>query len=447
MMKNKQIIFTLPLFLSFIFAQISQWQRADGTAGYTIHDIEFYESDRDTLYATSWSALLMSTDRGASWDSISPMYGAVIEIDPFDSRRLLLGHEGLPTDGTEILMSEDGGINWESIFLGYSQSPDSPIIENDPDDPYTVYIDVTSNRFYRSSDYGHTWDSIPSPDIEIGVISSLAIAPSNNDIIYTGCFNLNTFNHEIYKSTDRSQTWNQIPFPSVYPARMRIAVDPENPDILYVAISSGEDRGVYKSNDSGANWAQKNNGIEALAGLDWIRTIVIHPKEPETLYLGVSGSADNGYNPILYRSIDGAESWMPFNAGLLDTHGRVNTLAIDTLNNRIYAGTRHGIYIYDNNLDIDDTDVQLPQTFSLEQNYPNPFNAATTIPYTLLEESWVHLTLYDISGRRVKTLIDDTVPAGVHNTELDAENLPSGLYIYRLKIGTETIMRKAVLIK
>ncbi len=459
-MKTIQTLITTVCILTtpLLFAQTSQWQLADGTEGRAIYDIEFYESDRDTLYAISDHALLMSTDRGASWDSVTsvpaPAAGAVIEIDPFDSKRLLLGYYILSPSGTEILMTEDGGINWESIFLDYGQWPVFPIIENDPGDPHTVYINVTPNTFYRSSDYGHTWDSIPSPDIEghgyepgRGQINSLAIAPSDNDIIYAGCFNLNTYNNEIYKSTDRSQTWDQIPFPSINGWSIFIAVHPENPDILYVAVHLGEDQGVYKSNDGGENWAQKNNGIEALAGDNLIHTIVIHPKEPETLYLGVGGSADNGDNPILYRSVDGAESWIPFNAGLLDTNGSVNTLAIDTLNHRMYAGTNRGIYVRDFELNIDDNDVQLPQTFSLEQNYPNPFNAATTIPYTLLEESWVHLTLYDISGRRVKTLIDDTVPAGIYKAELDAENLPSGLYIYRLKIGTEVLMRKAVLMK
>ncbi len=462
-MKTIQTLITTVCILTtpLLFAQTSQWQLADGTEGRAVYDIEFYESDRDTLYATSYHALLISTDRGASWDSVTsvPAAGAVIEIDPFDSKRILLSHTTLLPPffedfGTEVLMTEDGGINWESIFLGEHYVIDYPIIENDPGDPHTVYIDVTPNRFYRSSDYGHTWDSIPSPDIEFpgrdepgyGRIYSLTIAPSNNNIIYTSYFNLATYLNNIYKSTDRGQTWAQVPLPSIF-TYMTIAVHPENPDIVYFSVGAW---GVYKSNDGGENWAQKNNGIEALVGLNWINTIAIHPKEPETLYLGVSSSVANGYNPILYRSVDGAESWIPFNAGLLDTidsNRSVNTLAIDTLNHRIYAGTNRGIYVRDFELNIDDNDVQLPQTFSLEQNYPNPFNAVTTIPYTLLEASLVNLTLYDISGRRVKTLIDDTVPAGIYKTELSAENLPSGIYIYRLKIGTEAIMRKAILMK
>ncbi len=433
-------ILTTPLF----FAQTSQWQLADGTEGIFINDIEFYESDRDTLYAVSRHALLMSTDRGTSWDSISiSNYGwyPKIGIDPFDSRRILLSYEyqaplGI---GTAVLKSEDGGVTWDTLFLYYADFiiPDLPTIEVDPGDLNTVYIVVTQNTFYRSSDFGNSWDSIPSPANVYGLIS-LAIAPSNNDIIYAGYSNP----LEIYKSTDQSQTWDQIPFPFINGWSIFIAVHPENPDVVYAATAYD----VYKSVNGGQTWEEKNNGIEALAIYDLINTIVIHPKEPETLYLGVTRSAADDI-PILYRSVDGAESWIPFNAGLLDTNGSVNTLAIDTLNHRIYAGTRHGIYIYDNNLDIDDTDVQLPQTFSLEQNYPNPFNAATTIPYTLLEASLVNLTLYDISGRRVKTLIDDTVPAGIHKTELGAENLPSGLYIYRLKIGTEALMRKAILMK
>ncbi len=427
-------------------AQPNQWQLADGTEGMDIFDIEFYEGNRDTLYATSIYTLLISTDMGVSWDSASySAGGAVIEIDAFDSQRLFFSHGILPTDGTEVLMTTDGGVNWNSLFMGFAQMPDLPIIETDPGDLNTIYIDVTPSNYYRSSDHGNTWDSIPSPDLyfEEGGLTSFAISPSNNDIIYVAYFSPMS----IYKSTDRSQTWSQIPFPSFGGGLLFIVIHPDNPDVLYVAVSAGESRGVYKSIDGGLNWVQMNNGIENLAGLDWINTIKINPKVPETLYLGVSGSSDNGYNPIMFQSIDGAENWLPFSNALPDTNGRVNSITIDTLNHRIYAGTNRGIYFLDHELQIGDINFQIPKSFSLKQNYPNPFNSSTNIIYTLLVKSFVNLTVYDISGKLVKTLINDNRVAGTYNTIFSTETLASGIYVFRLNVGAETIVRKAVLIK
>lgn len=421
-------------FIGFTLAKPNQWQIADGTEGMDIFDIEFYESNRDTLYATSIYALLISTDMGVSWDSASySAGGAVIEIDPFDSQRLFFSHGLLPTDGTEVLMTTDGCENWESLFMGFAQLPDLPIIETDPGDLNTIYINVTPSNYYRSSDHGNTWDSIPSPDLYLEGLTSFAISPSNSDIIYVAYFSPPS----IYKSTDRSQTWSQIPFPSFSGGLAFIVIHPENPDVLYVAVSAGESRGVYKSIDGGLNWVQMNNGIENLAGFDWINTIKINPKVPEALYLGVSGSSDNGYNPIMFQSIDGAENWLPFSNALPDTHGRVNSITIDTLNHRIYAGTNRGIYFLDYELQIGDINFQIPKSFSLKQNYPNPFNSSTNIIYTLSVKSFVNLTVYDISGKLVKTLINDNRVAGTHNTICNGKDkngrpVSSGVYLYTL---------------
>ena len=81
---------------------------------------------------------------------------------------------------------------------------------------------------------------------------------------------------------------------------------------------------------------------------------------------------------------------------------------------------------------------ELPTAFELKQNYPNPFNPATTIRYDLPENAEVRLTVYDMLGRRVTTLVDDSQSAGSHSVSFDAANLSSGTYIYHLEAsGTD----------
>lgn len=93
-------------------------------------------------------------------------------------------------------------------------------------------------------------------------------------------------------------------------------------------------------------------------------------------------------------------------------------------------------------------DSELPSSVELKQNYPNPFNPSTVISYQLPQASEVMLTVYDLTGRQVATLVDGTMQtAGSHNVTFDAGNLSSGVYIYRLQAGSRILTKKLTLIK
>ena len=89
----------------------------------------------------------------------------------------------------------------------------------------------------------------------------------------------------------------------------------------------------------------------------------------------------------------------------------------------------------------------IPETYSLGQNYPNPFNPVTTISFGLPDDAIVNLTVYNILGRQVGTLVNGKTDAGYHSVKWDASKLPSGIYIYRLKTDDFTGVKKMLLIK
>ncbi|MBN1998188.1 aryl-sulfate sulfotransferase [candidate division KSB1 bacterium] len=88
-----------------------------------------------------------------------------------------------------------------------------------------------------------------------------------------------------------------------------------------------------------------------------------------------------------------------------------------------------------------------PETLQLYQNYPNPFNPATTILYSLEKDGLVHLKLYSLTGQELKTLVNEYQNKGNHQVELNAENLPSGMYFYKLSVGNESRTRKLMVLK
>ncbi|MBO6576375.1 MAG: tandem-95 repeat protein [Rhodothermales bacterium] len=92
-------------------------------------------------------------------------------------------------------------------------------------------------------------------------------------------------------------------------------------------------------------------------------------------------------------------------------------------------------------------DEALPEEFELQQNYPNPFNPVTRIRFGLPVSEHVHIEVFDALGRRVSTLVNDTMPAGWHDVTFEAVDLPSGVYLYLMKSGTYSESRSFVLLR
>lgn len=88
-----------------------------------------------------------------------------------------------------------------------------------------------------------------------------------------------------------------------------------------------------------------------------------------------------------------------------------------------------------------------PTEYALSQNYPNPFNPQTSIEFTLPAPGHARLTVYDLLGRNLMTLIDEYLDAGKNSVTFDATMFPSGLYFYRLEAGRFTECRKMILNK
>ncbi len=89
----------------------------------------------------------------------------------------------------------------------------------------------------------------------------------------------------------------------------------------------------------------------------------------------------------------------------------------------------------------------LPEEYTLYQNYPNPFNPVTTIKYDLPKAGEVELVIYDILGRKVKTLVNQTQQAGRYEMQFNASSLASGVYIYQLRTKEFVNSKKMILLK
>ena len=89
----------------------------------------------------------------------------------------------------------------------------------------------------------------------------------------------------------------------------------------------------------------------------------------------------------------------------------------------------------------------IPSEFSLEHNYPNPFNPSTTIQFSITRSASTQLTIYDLLGREVATLVNEAMAPGTYKVRWDANAVASGIYFYRLRSGEYTETKRMLLLK
>ena len=133
-------------------------------------------------------------------------------------------------------------------------------------------------------------------------------------------------------------------------------------------------------------------------------------------------------------------------------HGKIyfQSVVVRQLPGGFHEGT---LYLDDAQYDVRFTDIEnpiakgVPAKFELRQNFPNPFNPVTTIRYSIPKAEKVQLTVYNILGQKVMEVVNKLQAPGQHTVHIQAKNLASGVYVYRLKAGARVQVRKMVVLK
>ncbi len=130
-------------------------------------------------------------------------------------------------------------------------------------DPLTYYFGATGGGVWKSIDGGDSWQSMQDTNFKSSSVGAIAVAKSNTNIIYAGMGevamrNNISFGDGMYKSVDAGKTWKHIGLNNSW-AIGKIAVNPQNPDIVFVAsmgkvFGAGGERGLYCSKDGGQTW-------------------------------------------------------------------------------------------------------------------------------------------------------------------------------------------------
>lgn len=176
--------------------------------------------------------------------------------------------------------------------------------------------------------------------------------------------------------------------------------------------------------------------------------------EPNSDYWSVIISADGGRSwEILERTKVTEASWKPFVYVLRDIidltpNMNISFNATDDDPGSLVEAAVDDIEILDiNQALVGVEETPLPVSLTLEQNFPNPFNPSTTISFTLPQNDIVRLVVYNSYGQEIATLAEGQMRQGRHTVAFDAQDLPSGLYLYELRAGDTRLTRKMMLLE
>jgi hypothetical protein len=196
-------------------------------------------------------------------------------------------------------------------------------------------------------------------------------------------------------------------------------------------VFSGSRFGIYRSSDEGNIF--DSVGISAMD-----MAVVSFAMDGNRIYAGYTRSSGNDF--FVWYSDDLGQSWNFL------AHEFQFLFDLYIYDNKIWAGTNDGLRYTE--LEPTSVDpIEKPNYFRLEQNYPNPFNPTTKISWQSSTSGRHTLKIYDVLGNLITTLVDEDRPAGNYDISFDASRLASGIYFYKLQIGSYVETRKMILLR
>ena len=252
----------------------------------------------------------------------------------FISALVLVGSATLPA--SSHAQEDDPNVVYDPAFLeameyrmiGPYRGGRVTAVAGIPDQPYTFYMGATGGGVWKTEDAGTSWRNVSDGTFEAGSIGAVAVAQSDPNVVYVGTGSAAPRGNissgvGLYKSTDAGVTWKGIGLDKAGQVG-KIVIHPQNPDLVYVAalgniFGPNPERGVFRSSDGGATWTHVLSVSDSTGAVD----LAMDPNNPRILYAGmwraerkpwtlIDGSTEGG----VYKSTDSGDTWKRLEGGL-----------------------------------------------------------------------------------------------------------------------------------
>lgn len=394
----------------------AQWVHTNGPDGGTVY---CFAISGTNIFAGTEGGVFLSTDNGTNWTPANSGIGDSHFVWSLVSN----GTNLVAAAASGVFLSTDNGASWIEV--------NSPLVGHYVKalafSGANLFAGTTGSHVFRSTNNGASWTHVytflDSTELDVRAF----VVSGTNLFVGAGHTSLarGTQWGGVSLSTDNGTSWTRADSGLTSTDVKSLAVSGTN-------LFAGTGTGVFLSTNRGASWAQMNSGLA----------------DTSVTTLGVSGTnllagTDGG----VFLSTNNGTSWIQVNEGLTDT--LVSALAVTSTN--LLVGTHmSGVWrrpLSEMIASIDPILNELPDKFSLDQNYPNPFNPTTTIKYDLPRASHVSLSVYDVLGREIVTLLNEEKSPGTYTIQWDATGVSSGVYFYRLRAGDFVRTRRMLILK
>lgn len=385
------------------------------------------------LFTGNYSTSYLSTDGGKTFTKGGNVVGhRIAQLDAFDANTAVL----VTAEGA-IWRTTDGGANWTQVHSYAGGWFDGVRVLNS--DVAIAYGD--GMYFCKTTDKGATWTEITGIDYRTAIEGIYSYGMAACNVGETAWFTAYPASGGtvayIFKTTDAGASWSTIEVP----------VDVTGDRRLYSISFADVNNGMANANgktpiyttDGGETWTTANNPTDT----SWVNAVLAIPGTSVFVAL---------CDYDLFYTTDFGDTWTKLETPE-STKDEYFISGVALNMNKAFFMTQQGTVVaVAGGTGLNGRELQVVDVFRLNQNYPNPFNPTTNIVFELPQASRVELRIYDLLGHEITTLVNANLPAGNHRVEWNGcdqygRPVPAGVYLYALKSGNVTKMRKMTLVK
>ena len=240
------------------------------------------------------------------------------------------------------------GVKWRNI--GPFRGGRSVCASGVPGDSQTYFMGTTGGGVWKTEDAGHHWRNVSDGYFKTGSVGAVAVSESDPNVVYVGMGEhaprgvMTSHGDGVYKSTDSGKTWKHMGLAATQHIA-RIVIHPKNPDIVYVAAQGAlhaptQERGIYKTIDGGKNWKR----VHFVNDLTGCSELSMDMSNPQVLYatmwehqrkpwIVISGGEGSG----VYKSSDAGDTWKQIHKGLPEEKGKMAIAVCRSNPEKVYA--------------------------------------------------------------------------------------------------------------
>lgn len=449
-MKNiNKFILSIFLILFFQVNNYAQWVQASGIPeGSGITDMLVTSNGTIVVTCASYNwpngqsgGIRISNNNGSSWQNV---------VNAYNGRTLHLGTSGKifasywPYPSNEgMFYSINNGLNWIQSYFGSANDNVFSITSTDNDN--NVFL---GTRFgvWRSVNNG-LWQFV-SNGLPVNTFVYDLEADSSGTHIAAGT------SKGLYITSNNGSNWNAVSGISQNDTIYTVKFLKSHGDALVENyLLAGSSNGKLFESPEGAQYL---TAILLNAFLGKVSDIQVID-DNQLFFIGLvmtPFNVDNSNGPGFTYSTDLGKTWQELNNGL-PSNPKASRITYSISGGNInwklglFDNTINGAKIYKMDLPIGIQTVsnEVPKCISISQNYPNPFNPMTKIKFNIAKESAVSITVFDVLGRHIQTLVNEKLKAGSYQTEWSAVNMPGGVYFYRIETEEYSETKKMILVK